>query len=233
MDECILDLKNVNKNGFLDCACILNDDNKNYIITCNHNKKGDADPIKIFDFKGKKIQEIKNSNENTTILYIYRDEISYQKFILAGNSGNIKSYIYNENNFELYKEYKDDFSILSHRSIIIFKQEDITKLIESSIDGAIRIWNFHSSQLLNIIYFFEYICYLYGIYLWNSNNLIIGCSDKTIKILNLKELKVDKSLVCHQNEVNTIKKINHPKYGECLITRARFEGQIKMWIKDN
>lgn len=71
--ECILNLKNVNKNGFLDCACFFNDDNKNYIITYHHNKTGPSEPIKLFDFKGEKIQEIKKSNENTTILYIYKD----------------------------------------------------------------------------------------------------------------------------------------------------------------
>ena len=232
--ECILNLKNVNKNGFLDCACFFNDDNKNYIITCNHNKTGPSEPIKLFDFKGEKIQEIKKSNENTTILYIYKDEILSKKYIIAGNTGNVKSYIYNENDINLYNAYKDDFSELSHRSIIIFQEENITKLIKSSIDGAIRIWNFHSAKFLNIIYLgLEYEIYLYGICLWNKNNLIVGCSDKTIKIINLKELKVDKSFASHQNEVSTIKKINHPKYGECLITRARFDGEIKMWIKEN
>ena len=31
----------------------------------------------------------------------------------------------------------------------------------------------------------------------------------------------------------TIKTINHPKYGECLITQTRNIGKIKLWVIKN
>ena len=42
-----------------------------------------------------------------------------------------------------------DFS--PHLSLIVNNYEKITKLIDSSIDGNIRIWNFHSKELLSRI----------------------------------------------------------------------------------
>lgn len=45
-------------------------------------------------------------------------------------------------------KYMDkDFS--SHLSLIVNNCEKITKLIDSSNDGNIRVWNFHSKELLN------------------------------------------------------------------------------------
>ena len=51
--NCLLNIKNINKRGRLFSACILNDNNNNYIITSNNmNEK-----IEIFDFNGNKIKK--------------------------------------------------------------------------------------------------------------------------------------------------------------------------------
>ena len=39
------------------------------------------------------------------------------------------------------------------------------------------------------------------------------------------------SLKGHSDEVLTIKKISHPKYGDCLISQGLGNEKIKMWIK--
>ena len=51
--ECILNLKNINKEGFLYSACFFNKYNEIYIICSNYNYNI-SEPIKIFDFNGKK-----------------------------------------------------------------------------------------------------------------------------------------------------------------------------------
>ena len=101
-------------------------------------------------------------------------------------------------------------------SIIINNNKNIIKLIESSGDGNIRIWNFHSGLLLNKIKITKE--YLNGICLWNDNYLFIGSFDKTIKLLELNNKSIVKFLTSHTNYVITVKKIIHPKYGECLIS---------------
>jgi WD40 repeat protein len=67
--------------------------------------------------------------------------------------------------------------------------------------------------------------------LWNNDYLFVACSDKTIKVLNLKTGLIPMCLKGHSDEVLTIKKIVHPKYGECLISQGWGNEKIKLWIK--
>ena len=74
---------------------------------------------------------------------------------------------------------------------------------------------------------------LYGICLWNDNYLFVGCSDKTIKLIELKNKLIVKSLTSHVDRVVTVKKIVHPIYGECLVSQNWHESKIKLWANRN
>ena len=37
----------------------------------------------------------------------------------------------------------------------------------------------------------------------------------------------------HNNEVNCVKKINHPSFGECLISQSLENSNIKLWVIKN
>ena len=69
---------------------------------------------------------------------------------------------------------------------------------------------------------------LFGICLWDVNNVFVGCQDNTMKLININNDKIIKSLSGHREEVITIKKVIHPKYGECLIS---YGGDIILWTK--
>ena len=69
---------------------------------------------------------------------------------------------------------------------------------------------------------------MYGICLWDVNNLFVGCIDMTMKLININNGKIIKNLSGHREEVVTIKKIIHPKYVECLIS---YGGDIILWTK--
>ena len=116
------------------------------IISSNCNWAGNSEPFKIFDLNGNKIKEIPNSDDKTVNIDVYYDSIKNENYILAGNYYFAKSYNYNNNS--LYQKYSDE-SNGSHGIIIIYTNDDIIKLIDSGIDGIIRIWNFHSGLLLN------------------------------------------------------------------------------------
>ncbi len=60
---CILDLKEVNKKGFLYSACFLTDNFENFIVSSNYDEYGHFEYLKVFNFKGQKIKEIKKSND--------------------------------------------------------------------------------------------------------------------------------------------------------------------------
>ena len=226
--ECIHNYTNINNVGWLLSACFLKENNQIYIITSNCNKNGNSENIKVFDLNGHKIKEINNSNEKTYFIDIYYDKILSKNYIIAGNLGHTKSYDYANN--QLYHNYNDNDGC-SHISIIINNNKNIIKLIESSCDGNIRIWDFHSGLLLNKIKISEKA--LYSICLWNDDYLFVGCSDKTIRLIEINNGLIIKSLTSHDNCVITVEKIIHPKYGECLISQNWGKSSIKLWIIKN
>ena len=221
----LVELKNVYKNGLLYSACFLTDRNEKYIVTSNVVKKGDSGYLKVFNFNEKKVKEISKSNRNTLFVDSYFDDLLHKNYIVTGNSNYVKSYDFDEN--ELYQKYHEKNNTKCHGSIVIKSNEETIKLIESCVDGYIRIWNFHTALLINKIKVGDSL--LYGLCLWNNDYLFAGCEDQTIKLIDLNNGLTLKSLTGHKNAVLTIKKLVHPHFGEWLISQALNDGEIKLW----
>jgi WD40 repeat protein len=227
--ECLLNITDINEKGYLYSACFLYIEDHTYIITSNYVRYRDnSDPIKIFDLNGNKIKEISNSKEKTIFIDVYYDNKNSQYYILTGNECCVESYDYN--NSELYHSYNDVFSYCFHNSILVKNDDERIKLIDSCNDGNILIWDFHSGLLLNKINISEY--WLCGMCLWNNDYIFVGCSDKTIKLVDLKKGLI-KSLNGHDDFVITVKKIILPEYGECLISQNNQNSKIKIWKNSN
>ena len=198
--------------------------NINYIITSNKNYNN-PEPIKVFDFNGNKVKEIYCSNDTVYYIDIYYDNNLLQNYIITGNDGYTKSYDYNKNEiYQKYYEVNNDGTF----SIIINKKEKIIELIESSCDGNVRIWDFHSSFLLKKIKVSNER--LREICMWNNKYIFVGCDDKTIKLIQINNGKIIKELEGHINNVLSIKKFIHPKYGKCLLSQGAYKDSIKLWI---
>ena len=227
--ECIFNYTNIYDCGTIYSACFINDNNKNYIITSNSDYPSNFGLIKIFDFNGNKYKEINDSNDSTFFIDTYYDNGLSQYFILTGNYDYVKSFDYNKN--ILYHKYCDsedkEKDKSCHISIVINNKEGLTKMIESSYEGYIRIWNFHSGELIDKIFVSKY--QLNGICLWNSDYLFVGCHDKNIKLIELNNGKIT-DIIGHKKYVLTIKKINIPRYGDCLISQGPLDDQIKLWV---
>lgn len=225
--ECILSLNNINKHGLIFSACFLNDDNQIYIATSSYTSQlySHHEPIKLFDFKKNKIKEINNSYDNTHYIFCYDDKVLSKKFIITGNAGHVKSYDYALN--KVYHKYDCKDNAYSHLSIIINDKKPIKELIESCGDGYIRIWDFHSGILLNLIKASSFG--INSICLWNNKYLFIS-SDNKIILVDIINSKIIKEFTEHKNSVLTIKKINLPNYGECLISQGwSSDDNIKLW----
>lgn len=227
--ECILNLTNVNKEGAVYSACFLSDIDDNYIITSNRNKDGICEPIKVFNFNGKKVEEINNSNENIYFIDVFYDNMSSKKYAITGNIGYVKSFDLEKNDvYHIYNDNDKNF-IYNHLSAIVTYIKKETVLIESCFDGIIRLWDFHKRTLIKKIEVSDK--FLNGICLWDENNLFVGCDDRTIKMIQLDNGMIIDSLSGHSCEVLTIKKIIHPQFGEFLISQNGAQSQIKMWKK--
>ena len=228
--DLLLDIKNINNSGWLNSACFLNDNDDIYICSSNGENGNptieNLEPIKIFDLEGNKLKEIKYSKENTYFIDNYYDKKFSQNYIITGNMGFVKSYNY-ENNNVYHKYTKEDKKI--HYSINIYNDKGVIKLIESSCDGNIRIWNFHLGEFLKRIKLNQ--LYLFGICLLNNEYLFVGCDDNTIKIIDLNNFKIINILKGHQSYVLSVKIISHPLYGDCLISQGMFDCPIKLWVQ--
>ena len=215
--NCLVDLQNVNQSGLLNSATFLLYNNDIYILTSNRNWIN-PECIKVFDFTETKKREIYKSNYNTFVIDTFYDKKNLKTYIITGNEGSIISYDYEDNN-KYHEYFLQDEKKIFHHSIIVYDDNDMTKLIESSDgSGYIRIWDFHSGTLLNQIKLS--ILAVKAISLWNNSFLFVGCGDKTIKILNLDNNKIIDSLIGHSNSICCIKVIKHPIFGKCLISQG-------------
>ena len=224
--ECLLNLNlnNIKEKGNVYKTCFLIDKNEKYFITSYGSKSHKSYFLEVFDFEGNKIKNINGSKEATTFIDIYYDNNSLTNYIITGNISYSKSYDYNKN--KLYHIYKEKNYQETH-SVKIIEDNGIIKLIESCGDGYIRIWNFHKGNLIKKINCFDY---LNCICLWNNEYAFVGCDQKIIKLINLNNGYIIRYLNGHTNNVIDIKKINHPVYGECLISQGYENDQIKLWV---
>ena len=209
--ECLINLDKIYSDGFLNSACFLSNENQIYILTGNSNFQYTKNKIKVYNINGKAIKEINNSNQNIYFIDSYYDKDMGTNFIITPS----ESIFYEEN--KIYKTYK----------------LKITKLISSCFSyrdvGFIKIFNIHSGKLLNEIKIKDII---YGICLWNKNNIFVGCKDHIIRLLDINKGVVveNKNLYGHNYPVCSIKKIHHPIFGECLISQ---DGEkIELWINN-
>ena len=227
--ECILNLKKVNDIGMIFSACFIYDKRQDYkfIVSSNYVLFFNSGPIKIFDFNGTKIKELNDSEKDVCFIDTYYEQKSSINYIISGNNDSVYSYDFVHN--KLYNKY-DDNDNKNHRNIIIKEYQNTVKLIESCDDGNIRIWNFHNAILLNKIKVNDNP--LNGICLWENDYLFVGCRENPIKLVNLKNGKIVISLKGHYSNISTIKKINHPLYGKCLLSQGWLKDQIKIW-KEN
>jgi WD40 repeat protein len=227
--ESICSIENVNKNDFLYSACFLKDVNDNFIITSNgcnrqyYMSMQNFERLKCYNFAGVNVKELNNSDDCTFFIDTYYDEKLSKNFIITGNFNYIKSYDY-DNNQVYHKYYENNNGI--HPSVIIKKNEEKIKLIESCEDGIIRMWEFHSGNLLRKIKTDN--DNLYGICLWNDNYAFIGCRDQTIKLIELKNGLLIKTIKGHKGRIISFKKIKEPNIGEFLFSQG-LDQTIKLW----
>lgn len=227
--ECILNLENVYYDGFLFSSCFLIDEinNLNYIISVNFN----SEHLKIFNFQGNIIRAIDNNQEKSYIVDTLYDSQKQKYYIIVGNEDYIISYNFEDGSiYKKYFDYASDSCV--HKLFNICCKENDTRLVEADSFGYIRIWNFDTGSLFQKFLIGEGLK-LIGICLWNEKYLLVGASDKTVKLVNLNNGDILDNLECNE-EVCGIKKINSNKFGECLLLQGKsFNGQIKLWKNMN
>ena len=220
-----------NQKGVLFSSCFLNQGKDLYILISNCNLKGVSEPIKVYNFKSELIKRIYNSNKHTFYIDTFYDKKNLRNYIIACNKGSVVSYDYEQNKiYKTYKEMINNNDEIIHIYAEVLDGADCLKVLESCYDGNIRVWKFNTGELLSKIR----VIYrqLYGFCLWDEDHLLLGCNDKSIKLVDLKKEKVVKSYFDHCVRVVAVKKIKHKKYGECLISQGADNNGIKLWVNN-
>ena len=217
------------ENNIYSCLLIFpHYDSNDYIITSTYH---DSDNIqnsssKIYSLNyGRYLNYLINSNYNP-IYYLlswynkknnkyYIIQFSYMKILINELS--------NKEYYELIQEPETD-----HFSGFIYNRDDIDYLCSSSENGYIMIWDLYKKDIFKIISTNN--CFLAHIIQWNYKYAIVAdFCNKSFKIIDLEEDQII-SIVNghHTKEVKSIKKINHPIYGESLLSGSK-DNTIKLW----
>lgn len=223
--ECIFKIKSNTR--YIISACMLIDNNQNYIIEKKYLYEYNQEPIHVYDLKGNKINDIKDSMEYCYFIDIYYDIKNSKNYIITGNKGILKSFDFNKN--EVYNIYDNKYYGDNNLSVTINQKKDIIQIIGSCTSGYIVIWNFNTGELLKEI---KISIALFGICLWNENYLFVGHSNGTIILIDLNNGEEVKVLKGHKNFVIGIKKIYISQYGECLISNGSENDKIKIWVNE-
>ena len=93
-------------------------------------------------------------------------------------------------------------------------------------NGEIGIYNFHTGDLL-----FKDRAGGYGFCYWNENYIFASQNHYRFALINISSPKIKKYFNAHEDQVDKIIKLIHPKYGECLITIDQYK--TKLWIIKN
>ena len=178
-----------------------------------------------------------NNNYNSNIrpyddIYFidtYYDNLNNAIFIISCCSKFVKSFNYNTNTlYKIYQDQEKESSI--HSSAVVTESENIVKLIDSCMDGYIRIWNFHENILLNRIKISAQG--IKGICLWDENHIFVGCDERCIKLVQFNDGIIENIMFGHKGKVCCIKQIFHEKYGKCLVSKGWGLDAIKLWVNN-
>ena len=226
--ECIFDLDSDTK--YICSANFLYNDNQINIIAIYEENRPYSE-LNIYDLNGDEIEKIKYFHGNIYFLKTYYNKNNNNSYIITGHYNYIISYDYNKG--KQYRQYKEGKS-LQHSSAVIYEQNAEIKLIESCLDGYIRIWNFDSGKLLqkiNVIINEEKLKKIINsICLWDNDYAFVGYDGGYIILIDIKNGNVIKKLKDNDNApVLSIEKIS-TNLGECLITQEFNRNEIKLWV---
>ena len=183
---------------------------------------------KIYLFNDTKITFLRNVNnsKNNNVYYLlsWYNEKNKNNYIIEFCKGKIV--INNINKNKLYSYLIEENAKDScYMTGFIYN----SYLFSNSMNGFINIWDLYEKKLINNIFINN--CLLTNFFQWNEKYIILIDGFKNnIIIVDFYHGKIISNIYSqHKNGILYIKKIDHPIYGESLLTSGQ-DGCIKLWI---
>jgi len=212
--QCIRIANLYNSVAYIFSCLLININFSKYIITSALSN----DFMRVFDFNGNSLGEI-GTRDFTIFIDLWYDQLQKEHYIINCNKHNVKLYNWRTKELEKVFQKTDCF----HHSAIVINKGDRQELIASAATGDICIWDLQSQLLLGCVRVGNN---LKGLIYWN-NNYIVATNQEQIKIIDLNNQIVIKSIVRKNEQIGTILKVKHSLYGESLISGERHH--IFLW----
>ena len=208
-----------------------NSDSEGYIITSTYgvSDENEKSGTKIYSMEnnGEFIGYINNTNNNSIYYLLSWLNRKNRKYYIIQFS-HMKIFINNLIEDELYAELTQDQKLSHYSGFIYEPDESKCYLFSSSKNGYINIWNLYKKNLVhNINVNGSILCHIIQ---WDDKYAIVAdYNGKSFKIIDIQSYYVVKDISGgHIKEVKTIKKINHPLYGDSLLSAGN-DHTIKLW----
>ena len=213
------------------CLLIFPHNLDNFIITSSllsdivSEKKKSV--TKIYSLNNGQLIKIFNNTKMIGIFYLlswYNKKNNDYYIIQFADSKIIINNLLKAEYFELKKEMEG----YSYLSGFVYNSHNKDYLCDSSVIGLINIWDLYEQTIFKIIDVRE--SYLTQLIEWNNKYIIVvDFENKCIKIIDLDEFKIIGKICSPDNQnILSIKKINHPIYEESLLV-ANNDGLINLF----
>jgi len=183
-------------------------------------------PMQVYDLEGNLIKKIKINLKQINHMGGFTDK--NKSYFFACGDQFVKSFDFEKN--DIYKNYIYDKN-KNYTHAIINDSDKIKKLISSNLNGGIKIWNFHSGQLLNEIEVANNE--IFNLCLWNNDYLFAACMNNPFVLVDLKNRKIIGKYGEKEDGAISLKKGINYKCGECLISLHNKTGKISLWLIKN
>ena len=238
----------------MNSVCFLNNGKDIHLIVSSINMPQNQ-LIHIYNLRGEKINEINNNKLRNYFVGTFYDDEFLKNYIIISTNAEVRALDYDdikivkhytpvndqpikvttiknvETNRRLHFDENHTFRFVDYSKgplyIIVKKSGNITKLFAGMKENTIKIWNFHSTQLLSEISISKVT--IKSICLWDKENLLVGTSGG-LKLIDLNKNKLAKNYTDIIN-IDRMDICTIPKYGKCLITENYNE--MNLWINKN
>ena len=218
-----INTNNHNNNYIFSCLLIFPSfSHQDYIITscCNYSD------TKIYSFNdGKFIKNIKDSYD-VEVFYLlsWYNKNNNKYYIIQFDSKCIA--INNIIEDEIYAKLMEENEGFHDCGFIFTDKDNNDYLYSASERKNINIWDLYNKKIFKIIEIKSNITYIIQ---WNDKYAIIADrEDSSFKIIDLEKNIIISSIKACLEDIKCIKKINHPIYGESLLSAGEDE-IIKLW----
>lgn len=221
--------------NFLNCSIIFNiqigSKKLDILLVSSRARYREEYPTKIYNLSnGQFLKDINNTEKNKTRFIIpWYNEFNQQFYIIECCEDLL--IVVNVLHNEIYSKLDEErFKIYS--SGFVHKEDQVDYLYASNSSSEIKVWNLIDKELAKIIKISGKYNNrrLYGLLFWNERYLLVNDdTKKAIKVIDIKLNKVVSQINnLHNTSVRCLKRINHPEYGECLLTGGD-DQKIKLW----